>query len=113
MTFSLSEFDRRAVRLGQLVTRDLIEAEEAYNMAKDRIQALSVNPDPPWWLDYYGDGSAVENETGAPKIEVEPVMSTRVEAWLERTSEQEESDPDAEWAEEMDINEWQATSVRG
>ncbi|KAK3174665.1 hypothetical protein OEA41_001911 [Lepraria neglecta] len=57
--FTQTDFDNRQLKIGQEITRDLIEAEGAHETGKKYAEALGMDPNEPssYFGDLFGDGN--------------------------------------------------------
>jgi len=108
--FSQSVFDRRQVQIGQEVTRDLIEAEEAIEKAKAKVEALGLEANP-GWSDYYGDMYELSLPGSQVAVVVTPNARARIETWLEQSASENKFPLFGADIEEIDLEDWDATSV--
>ena len=110
ISISRSEFDRRKVLYGQRLTRALIDAEEAFEEARERAQALGAISSDYGQECYYG----AEYEESWPENKVAEYIASQdwssVEAWVDDVLDPTgHADVDSveidEWdAEEVDVN---------
>ena len=105
-----SDFDRRSVQYGQQLTRALIDAEEAFEEAKERAQNLGAIGSNYGQDSHYGS----EYEESWPENKIADFNASYdwsfVEGWMDNipnSTAQEDADPVEidEWdAEEVDVN---------
>ncbi len=107
---SRSDFDRRSIQYGQQLTRALIDAEEAFEEAREHAQALGAIGSDYGQECYYG----AEYEESWPENKVAEYIASQdwssVEAWMDNVLDPtSQADVDSveidEWdAEEVDVN---------
>ena len=112
---SRSEFDRSKIRYGQKVTRALINAEEAFEAAKEQAQAVgAIGSDSDDAIDCYG-----YYEESWPASELASYLNTkdwsRVHGWLAKApgdGEPREPKPETELElEQPEVDDWFADEI--
>lgn len=107
INMSRSDFDRRKVQYGQLITRALIDAEEEFEEARERAQDLGAIPSDYGHEFYYG----AEYEESWPENKIADFNASYdwgfVKDWMDRIPDST-SQTDIE---SVEIDEWDAEDV--
>ena len=112
--WSRSQFDRRAILISQDLTRDLINAEYAYDDARDHGERIGAF-DNGWGQEsYYGDSEHTEQSLGADQVPEGGFPSTlsaatqnSIQTWAAKVVEPEEDDA----VEPIDVDDWDSMPV--
>lgn len=99
--FTQTDFNNRQLQIGQEITRDLIEAEEAHENEKKHVEALGMDPNEAssYFAHLFDDGNLAGSQLMALS---QTVDRARVEKWLGSASDigsQENVEP-------FDIDDW-------
>ena len=110
-TMSRSAFDRRSVQYGQQLTRALIDAEEAFEEARDHALALHAITSDHDHEFYYG---APQYEESWPENKIADYNASQdwtfVESWMDDVPDSN-SHSQAVSVEEEEVDEWDAEEV--
>lgn len=109
-----SDFDRHNLLLFRGKTRALIDAEEAFNYAKDHAQELGCFDDGWGQESYYGDSQCTEpsiTSADEPEDGWRPYMGTatlaKVESWIETL----DASNDPKIMSTVDVDDWEAEPI--
>ena len=108
---SRSDFDRKSVQYGQQLTRALIDAEEAFEEARERAQALGAISSDYGHEFYYG----AEYEESWPENKIAEYNASQdwsfIEGWMDDIPPTDTTNQADVVESVMDIDEWDAEEV--
>ena len=112
--WSRSQFDRRAILINQDLTRDLINAEYAYDDARDHGERIGAFDDGWGQESYYGDSQRTELSLGAGQVPEGGFPSTlsaatqnSIQTWVGKVIVPEDND----MVEPIEVDEWDSRPV--
>ena len=109
-----SQFDRQAILIGQDLTRNLINAEYAFDNARDQAERIGAFDDGWGQESYYGDSQRTQQSFGAnqvPEGESPSALSAFTQNFIENWVAEVAAPKPDEVTEPMDVDDWDSAPV--